>query len=62
MYIICKTSRIGTDRTYSGITWDKANIRNRYRETYSNYTEANDIAFELTKYNPVGFVVMRKPI
>lgn len=56
-YVIHKTSRAPGDQSYSGSTWDRAGMRTRYRETYSNKAEAERIAKILTKYNPVGFVV-----
>jgi hypothetical protein len=59
MYVIHKVTRIPTDKSYSGSTWDKANLRDRYKEQYESEEEALLLAKALEYDNPVGFAVAR---
>lgn len=56
-FVIHKSSRVPSDESYSGPTWDSAGIRDRYKPVYDNVEEAIDLAYLLTKANPVGFRV-----
>lgn len=57
MFVIHKNSRIPTDVSYSGQTWDTANLRSWYREQYYDLDVATALACLLSKYNAVGFSV-----
>lgn len=59
VYVIHKTTRLPGDASYSGATWDRAGIRDRYREKYDSKREATALAAKLTECNPVGFEVTR---
>lgn len=56
-FVIYKSSRAPRDDSYSGPTWDKAGIRERYKPIYDNVEEAMELASFLSKENPVGFKV-----
>jgi len=56
-YVIYKGSRIPGSVSYSGPTWDRANLRHKYKEQYQEREEAKALALELSRYNPVGFDV-----
>jgi hypothetical protein len=58
-WVIHKRSRAPRDESYSGITWDKASLRHRYKKQYTDLNEAIDLAEQLSKFNPVGFVATR---
>jgi len=57
-WVISKRSRLQTDRSYSGPTWDTAGIRNRYQKVYDDHDEAAQCASLLSAHNPVGFDVV----
>lgn len=57
IYIIHKKSRMPGDKSYKGPTWNKINFE--YKEYYSSFEEAEKVAKELSKHNPVGFTVHR---
>ena len=56
-FIIHKTSRMPTDVSYDGSTWDTADLRDIYQETYDDLAHAEWIAAKLSQHNPVGFAV-----
>jgi hypothetical protein len=56
-YVIHKSSRTPGKISYSGPTWDKAGIRDAYKETFLHEETAKDIAEMLSEHNPVGFAV-----
>lgn len=58
-YVIHKMSRAPGDISYNGATWDRASLRDRYQERYTNKKEAEHIAILLGRSNPVGFCVTR---
>ena len=64
-WVIFKSSRLGANRTYTGITWEKAGlvpptlasgIPRHNLFTYNDFEEAKKFAEILSRYNPVGFV------
>jgi hypothetical protein len=57
MFVIHKNTRIPTDVSYSGPTWDKANIRHLYKPQYDDEKHAEMLAMCLTYENMVGFSV-----
>lgn len=57
MYIIVKSTRIGSNHCYVGPTWDAAGIRSKRQDIYTNYDLASQHADILSKYNKVGFIV-----
>jgi hypothetical protein len=56
-FVIHKTSRMPTDVSYGGPTWDAADLRDIYQETYDDLAHAEWIAAKLSQHNPVGFAV-----
>lgn len=57
MFVIFKLSRSPTKESYSGITWDRANLRERYKAQYETREEAELLASALNYENPIGFAV-----
>lgn len=57
MYVIYKSTRLPTDISYSGPTWDSAGIRHRYRAQYDNLNLVEEIVKILNDYNPIGFKI-----
>jgi hypothetical protein len=62
-YVIHKSSRPPNFVTgsYSGATWDACNARHRYKDFYTDRTEALLIAFYLSENNKVSFNVSAVP-
>lgn len=60
-FTIQKSTRADPYRTdsYMGPAWDAAGLRDRYKETYDDPEEAQELAAALTVENPVGFVVVQ---
>jgi hypothetical protein len=57
-YVIVKSSRSGSNRTYTGVTWNNAGLKIHIEGAlYNDFIEANELAKELSKHNPVGFTV-----
>ena len=58
-YLIHKKTRIPDEErgSYSGTTWDTANLRHRYKPFYYDKGNAEHIASILTRYNKIGFKV-----
>lgn len=61
VYIIYKASRSPDIISYSGATWDAANIRNMYQERYYSYMIAYECVKILNKFNPCAFKIMEIP-
>lgn len=58
MYVIYKITRTPGFVSYSGPSWDRAGIRDQYKETYSDKEEATRLAKKLYEVNPAGFAVV----
>jgi hypothetical protein len=43
--------------SYTGPTWDKANLRSFCKDSYTSFKEAQELADKLTEYNQVSFHV-----
>lgn len=56
-YVIVKNSRLPRHESYSGPSWETGNIADRYRKTYADKQEAEELAKVLSKVNPIGFYV-----
>lgn len=57
-YIITKSSRKGSGRMYTGITWKNAGLDAPEEESYfEDYEQAKSFAQMLSQHNPVGFIV-----
>lgn len=61
-WVIYKNSRDPGRVSYTGPTWDRAGIREHYREVYDSELKAKSLAHHLTHANPgVGFSVAERP-
>lgn len=58
-YVIHKSSRQPGRVSYSGPTWDVANMRDEYEETYKDRKKAETLACYLGRHNTVGFKVSK---
>jgi hypothetical protein len=65
-YVVVKASRRGSNRTYTGLTWESAGLmpptlavgmERHDLYLYDNREVAEDYAKTLSTVNPVGFVV-----
>lgn len=56
-YVIVKNSRLPRHESYSGPSWDSANIRDKYSKTYIDKDLAEELAKVLSAINPIGFYV-----
>lgn len=56
-YVIRKRFRFPGMESYSGPTWDTAQIRDQYQDQYECYITAKSLAEKLSEHNPVGFEV-----
>lgn len=57
MFVIHKSSRMPTDKSYSGPTWDAGFMRDLYKEQYADFDAAKNICELLSLNNPVGFSI-----
>jgi hypothetical protein len=56
-YVIVKSSRKGSNRTYTGTTWNKAGLGIPPEDTvYDDLEQAEKLAQKLSEHNPVGLV------
>lgn len=60
MYWIVKNGRVAVC-SYTGSTWDAADLRDKCKTEYMCYTEAKELADKLTESNPIGFHVEVAP-
>ncbi len=58
-YVIHKTSRAATDQSYIGNSWHEAGLSDCYKPVYTGRYEAEELARELSRFNPVGFTVSK---
>ena len=56
-WVIYKKTREPGRVSYDGPTWDEAGIRNLWKNSYEDKTEAMAIALVLSTWNLVGFDV-----
>ena len=61
-WVIYKNSRCPAHVSYSGPTWERANLRGLYQDVYHDFFKASSIDYHLTLANPgVGFSVAERP-
>ena len=61
-WVIHKNSRMPGRVSYTGPTWERAGIREQYKEVYDSELKAKSLAYHLTLANPgVGFSVAKRP-
>ena len=57
-YVIVESSRKGSNRTYTGNTWNRARLGIPPEDTvYDDLEQAEKLAQKLSEHNPVGFIV-----
>lgn len=60
MWVIHKKSRLPGKASYSGATWDMANMRDEYQTAYADKKQAEILACYLSRNNPIGFKVSKQ--